>query len=347
MKITMEVIPDSCLGRNLHSDKLLINGKWEDISRIVRVKGVCQCCGERFSTEDLNSHEVWEFNVGQRIQRLVKIVSLCTRCHNAVHYHILMGNPMLGEEKQFIAKAQYIYVNKCTFEEFERDLDAVLEKYRILNNISEMWYLDISHIVESELAMCNDINMDNLEKIAPGSKKFLEPYQDQKKLSFNVIPDEYLKNMGRECFQRREEESCELCGEAYKTLYTYYNFKVKKDQPEMVLAGKRQICDLCWKTIYHGAKPFLLRWRKTTRHYMKVNKCSYKECKKMAKKAREDQQEYLRQVLYVYLKMENVSPRKAHERNKYLYDHGARFDSIRKKWYLRPVRDLMYFKSMM
>ena len=43
----------------------------------------CEICG--YQTDDLDAHEVWDFNVNKKTQTLKNIIGICSRCHGVIH----------------------------------------------------------------------------------------------------------------------------------------------------------------------------------------------------------------------------------------------------------------------
>lgn len=44
----------------------------------------CRCCGTR--RDNLELHEVWDFDDAAKVQRLVEFISICDLCHNVIHF---------------------------------------------------------------------------------------------------------------------------------------------------------------------------------------------------------------------------------------------------------------------
>lgn len=340
--LKLEVIPIKCTGRNLHSHDIISKERWGDISQRIRSNGRCKFCHKIFVSEDLHAHEVWEFDLDKKIQRLKEIICVCEKCHLTIHYHNLLSNQKLEDRDAFIYKAHYMDVNKCYEKDFEKDLNSLLYTYRMMNQITDDWSMDISYAIKAGLLSYDDINIENLEKTAPGSAFFLELYKSKIKIHFNNIPTESLIDLAKQRHRSIETEVCEICGKKQSYLYQFYDLRIKINSSEMMLVGTKQICKLCRKTIYQGAHRTFLRFRKTTRHYMKLNDSTYKECVQAAKDAR-NIQKIGRKNFYIYL---NTPPLPTYEfkmRNKYLYGHGARFNQRVNRWCLMPVRNLKDF----
>lgn len=347
MKIQIEVMPAKCTGRNLHSGGIISAVKWSEISTQVRSYGVCQCCGEKRLQEELHAHETWEFDKDTMVQKLVNIICVCKKCHASIHYNFRLSNKSFRDRDAFLAKAHYMEVNNCSERDFEKDLNRALGQYRVWNQILGEWSMDISYIIRNKYLIYRDINLDNLEKLAPGSRKFLEPYAIPPLLYFNNIPDECLVDHGNAELKMESAEPCEICGNREKTLYVFYDLRVKNNVPEMVLVEKRTICYLCRETIYFGAHKLFMKHRKTTKHYMKINNCGYKECRRQAKNAKNLIKMNRRTPLFIYLSMPYAlkSKQEFDSWKQYIAGKGAKFDSAIKRWYVRPTGNLRDMKD--
>lgn len=347
MSIRIQIIPTKCTGRNLHSGGIIQPEKWKEISLKVRkAQNFCKYCGGVFSLPELNAHEVWSFNEEKQVQVLEEIVGVCTKCHSTVHFNFIMSNKNLVDRDFIIAEAHYLEANGCDVETFQRELDNALSRRSILNQMPGSWAMDISYAIKAGLLSWEDINIENLEKVAPGSKKYLEPYKDveketKKMLLFNKIPEESLIDHA-DCYCRRMFPTpCEICGKKELILYHFYDLRVKNDASELFLSGTEEICADCRETIYHGANKLFPRFRKTTKHYMQVNNCSYKEFKEHVSRAKEYYDK--NQNLYVYLNIhkEGIIPHEEYLRRKqYVEARGAIFEDVRKQWRLAPARNL-------
>ena len=347
MKLQIQVIPDKCIGRNLHSNGILEERCWENISRNFRNRRICGCCEKFFRPGELNAHEVWEFDPENRIQRLVSIIPVCDKCHKTIHYNFVLTTDAFQRGEDLKLKSHYVEVNQCTEKQFEADLNDALRKYRKMNQIQGQWSMDISYILESGFVAYKEINQENLEKIAPDSKRFLILHEEAAVLRFNNIPPQCLIDKAYERVKEKSAVPCEICGNKGKKHYVYYDLRVKSQVPQLVLVKIRKICPICRKTIYYGANKHFKRMRKTTRHYMKVNNCSYKQCVMDARAAKAWITINRAAKLFVYLRMPVLPEKEFHQTCKYFRENGARFDNVRRQWYLCPIKYLWNFRNYM
>ena len=345
MKIKFQVIPERCRGRNLHSDEIISAGKWKEISNKVRAasKGKCHCCGKLFDLREMNAHEVWEFDEVRGIQRLADIIAVCDKCHQTIHYHYLFSGQRITarERDEFICKAHYMEVNHCSLYSVELAIDEALKAYRRLNQLQIEWKLDISYAIENNWLDYEEVSIDNLEKIAPHSGEFILLYRNHIWMPFNAIPSRCMIDTMERRFESKRYIACQMCGKEIRRWYAYHDLRIPEDSVQMLYKGSKTVCKLCRDTMLQGAKKWFLKYRKSTRHYMKVNNCTYVECLEHAKKARKSQK---RRDLQIWLNTPELPAWASKERDKYLIKNGAIFDAGVKKWYLYPNYNLKKFR---
>lgn len=91
-----EPVPSSSWGGNLNN--LLAPASWARIRRGVvgRFGGLCQVCGELRQGQQIECHEVWDYQAAEpgnpfRVQRLAALLSVCRPCHRAFHIGLGRG----------------------------------------------------------------------------------------------------------------------------------------------------------------------------------------------------------------------------------------------------------------
>lgn len=84
-KLAMKFVPYSIKNINLHN--WLTPYQWRKLCKETYSKagGVCEICGTAFPR--LDCHEDWEYDDFRRIQRLKRLIAICTLCHRAIHYN--------------------------------------------------------------------------------------------------------------------------------------------------------------------------------------------------------------------------------------------------------------------
>jgi len=141
----VDLIPASCFFKNVRSD--IKESHWRVLSKLVRARagGRCEICGflEDPSTgQYLDAHERWHYDDATKVQKLMRIVSLCKPCHLYTH----MGYASLqGKAEEAIAHKMKI----CGMSRAEVDLEIEAAfKLWEQRNKSE-WVLDLGVMVGS------------------------------------------------------------------------------------------------------------------------------------------------------------------------------------------------------
>ncbi len=174
MKLKVELIPKTCAASNIRT---LIPRKYWDLLRKTAYKQAnnkCEICGgvgkDQGYRHDLECHEVWEYNVGLRVQKLVGLMALCPLCHQCKH----IGRAKYIGKKDVVMKHMK-KINKLT----QRKLDEYLEKefIKYADNSRIRWKLDLGLLT----SMC---------KI---SKKLVETAENKRLLENKKPPKSYYK----------------------------------------------------------------------------------------------------------------------------------------------------------
>lgn len=105
-KLNIDLLPKGAWGNDF--SKTLSKKDWDKIREKCYEKAnhKCQICG--YETDDLDAHEVWEFNIKNKTQILIDIIGICGRCHGVVH---MRNSQRLGFGEN--AKRHFMEVNKC------------------------------------------------------------------------------------------------------------------------------------------------------------------------------------------------------------------------------------------
>lgn len=142
MKLEIELVPEKCWYSNLR--KVLTADEWKQIHDKVcdpfRTKFKCKICGSMPGW--LEAHEKWEYDIENKIQKLVEINPLCTKCHKTKHW----GLAQLRGELDIVVN-QFLKVNKCTEQELHEHLIYTSKLFDLRNHVDK-WKLDISYIKE-------------------------------------------------------------------------------------------------------------------------------------------------------------------------------------------------------
>ena len=92
--LPIEIVPMSSHYNNLR--KILSSSQWNKLRKIIipPLNNQCEICGGKSPNRGLDLHEVWEYNLNTRIQKLIRLEGLCIYCHEVKHYYLaqIKGN---------------------------------------------------------------------------------------------------------------------------------------------------------------------------------------------------------------------------------------------------------------
>lgn len=132
-KLTIELLPKGAWGNDL--SKTLPKKDWDVLRNACyqRADHKCEICG--YETDDLDAHEVWEFDSISKTQTLKDIIGICSRCHGVKHFK---NSVRMGFEEK--AKAHFLKVNNCSEKDFANHLLKAVVQYEKNNEILR-WHM--------------------------------------------------------------------------------------------------------------------------------------------------------------------------------------------------------------
>jgi hypothetical protein len=139
MKLTIELVPQSCWYSNVRSN--VSKAEWDKLRaasyRKARFK--CEICGGKGSKWPVECHEVWHYNEETRVQKLVRMIALCPPCHEVKHIGLARIKGNFNRAVQHLMK-----VNDMT----EQDATDYIETaFRVWSERSKYnWELDITFL---------------------------------------------------------------------------------------------------------------------------------------------------------------------------------------------------------
>lgn len=127
-QLTIELLPKGAWGNDL--SKTLSKKNWDILRNncYKRANHRCAICG--YQTNELDAHEVWEFDLKNETQTLKNIIGICTRCHGVKHFK---NSVRMGYDE--IAKEHFMKVNECTEKDFANHLLQALINFDENNNV--------------------------------------------------------------------------------------------------------------------------------------------------------------------------------------------------------------------
>lgn len=138
-KLNFELVPDSCWYSNLRS--ILSKAQWDYIKKDARERanGRCMICGKK--SNRLETHEQWEYDEENCVQKLSDIKAICPDCHRVIHF----GFTTLKFDNVERCENHFIKVNNCTYAEFKEQLNKANLDHQRRNQIDE-WKLDLQYL---------------------------------------------------------------------------------------------------------------------------------------------------------------------------------------------------------
>ena len=146
-QLFVDLIPKTCWFQNVRV--CVVPTDWDRLRKLVytRVNNKCECCGASRRVRRLEAHERWEYNPVSRVQKLVRIIALCSACHKVTHigHTKAMGKRRRGAYKR--AVAHLTKVRRLSQDECKRHIRNANELYKDRSKLR--WTLDLSLITSN------------------------------------------------------------------------------------------------------------------------------------------------------------------------------------------------------
>lgn len=164
-KLNIELIPKTCW---FSSVRTMVSKKdWDKIrfATYNLANNKCEICGDNGLNQGykhrVECHEVWLYDDETNVQKLVKLIALCVKCHQVKHIGRAIA---IGKHQE--AYNQLAKVNKWTKQQVEQH---ILESFEIHRERSKYeWDLDISILAEEPY----EIKLKNTKKRIFEVKKY-------------------------------------------------------------------------------------------------------------------------------------------------------------------------------
>ena len=128
LKLTIELLPKGAWGNDF--SRTLSKKDWDILRNecYKRANHHCQICG--YETDDLDAHEVWDFDIKNKTQTLKDIIGICNKCHGVKH---IRNSQRLGYGEN--AKKHFMEVNNCNELEFAAHLTKAQMDFEERNKV--------------------------------------------------------------------------------------------------------------------------------------------------------------------------------------------------------------------
>lgn len=140
LKLTIDLVPETAWGENLR--KLLRASDWDILRHTAYEKTNHKCSICETPSDNLEAHEVWNYDISFKTQTLTDIIALCKSCHFVKH---IRQAKRIGAEKH--AQSHFLKINNCGFDTFASHF---LEAEQLLKDSSkvEEWTLVLPPEIE-------------------------------------------------------------------------------------------------------------------------------------------------------------------------------------------------------
>lgn len=175
LKLTIELLPKGAWGNDF--SRTLSKKDWDILRKecYKRANHKCQICS--FETDDLDAHEVWEFDTKNNTQTLKDIIGICSKCHGVKH---MRNSQRLGYGEE--SKKHFINVNRCTELDYASHLALAQLEFEELNKVYR-WKI---------VADLSKFGLDNTTIKERNIPLIKNPYQD---VEWNFLSYNEMKNL--------------------------------------------------------------------------------------------------------------------------------------------------------
>lgn len=141
MKLTIELVPQSCWFSNVRSE--ISSTQWAALRQQVcsAAWDTCQICGGTGDKHPVECHEIWEYDDQKLIQKLVGMIALCPDCHMVKHFGYATLRGKSEDAIKHLMKVNKL--NKKQANKYIKDAFAIWQQ-----RSAKQWTLDISILVE-------------------------------------------------------------------------------------------------------------------------------------------------------------------------------------------------------
>ena len=171
-ELFIDLVPRSCWFTNVRY--CIDRNDWDTLRHKVykRVKNICECCGKKARKgKSLEAHERWSYKDG--IQKLERVVALCTLCHQVTHYG--HSKSLVDEEvlREHLKRVRRFDDNEC-----DRHIQ---EAYHLVaeRNLAD-WDLDLSLITDNGFKLLRTVRKEDRRSISAARSESRPPRSESR-----------------------------------------------------------------------------------------------------------------------------------------------------------------------
>jgi len=145
----VDLIPSSCWFKNIRSEVTVES--WDQIRKIVysRAGNKCEICGAEKNVQVkryIEAHERWSYDDEAGVQKLMRLIALCSDCHAVTHFGLAQIRGLKEEAMAHLMKVTGMNRKKAE--------EHVKEAFRIWEIRSDKDYkLDLSILTNSNIQL--------------------------------------------------------------------------------------------------------------------------------------------------------------------------------------------------
>lgn len=173
----VDLIPKSCWFTNVRS----AIEDWGSLRKLVyeRANHQCECCQAK---TPLEAHERWHYDDATKTQKLMRIIALCSACHETTH----MGLASLKGHKER-ATQHLVKVTGMTNEQAQEHIKNAFTVWRERNRFQ--WHLNLSILTNSGIKLKKENNPQEREEIA---KETLKTKREEEEETMSFVSEANL-----------------------------------------------------------------------------------------------------------------------------------------------------------
>lgn len=189
LKLIIELIPRSNWNNNVRS--ILTKKQWDKIRNEVFTKAdyKCEICNGIGTKHHVECYEVWHYDIDNKVQTLIKLISICPLCHQVIHIGL---TAKIKKENGLRAYKRFQEINKLTDDEAKLFYNYSCQLWTKRSKIK--WKLDLKHLKNYNINIkdendescpnCIGSNYTKIKKKYIGKSKICKCYDCNSNLIF-------------------------------------------------------------------------------------------------------------------------------------------------------------------